>query len=195
MNLREHDGSESMKVWLSESDTEKLLNAADSTEQRVAFALGARCGLRSHEILQVAPDDVIETDAGTMLKVKHGKGDKYRETPLPADLATQIQTIDDMRDSESSAAIISVTTTQSLRNWIKSARQTIAEQENDERWHHVSLHDLRRTLATQLASRDVDPLIVCDWGGWNDLDTFLDHYKGVYSPDAQQRERQKVDWL
>lgn len=195
MNLREHDGSESMKVWLSESDTEKLLNAADSTEQRVAFALGARCGLRSHEILQVAPDDVIETDAGTMLKVKHGKGDKYRETPLPADLATQIQTIDDMRDSESSAAIISVTTTQSLRNWIKSARQTIAEQENDERWHHVSLHDLRRTWATQLASRDVDPLIVCDWGGWNDLDTFLDHYKGVYSPDAQQRERQKVDWL
>ena len=61
MNLRQHEGSDSMKVWLSESDTETLLDAAQTTEQRIAFALGARCGLRSHEILQVSPDDVIDT--------------------------------------------------------------------------------------------------------------------------------------
>jgi len=195
MNLREHDGSESMKVWLSESDTTTLLDAAQTTEQRIAFALGARCGLRSHEILQVSPADVIDTDAGTMLKVEHGKGDKYRETPVPETLATQIQTIADVRDESDSTPLISVTTTQSLRNWIKSTRAAVAEQEQDERWHHVSLHDLRRTWATQLASKDVDPLIVCDWGGWNDLETFLEHYKGVYSPDAQRREREKVDWL
>lgn len=195
MNLREHDGSESMKVWLSESDTTTLLDAAQTTEQRIAFALGARCGLRSHEILQVSPADVIDTDAGTMLKVEHGKGDKYRETPVPETLATQIQTIADVRDESDSTPLISVTTTQSLRNWIKATRAAVAEQEQDERWHHVSLHDLRRTWATQLASKDVDPLIVCDWGGWNDLETFLEHYKGVYSPDAQRREREKVDWL
>ena len=195
MNLREHEGSESMKVWLSESDTATLLDAAQTTEQRIAFALGARCGLRSHEILQVSPADVIDTDAGTMLKVEHGKGDKYRETPVPETLATQIQTIADVRDESDSTPLISVTTTQSLRNWIKATRAAVAEQEQDERWHHVSLHDLRRTWATQLASKDVDPLIVCDWGGWNDLETFLEHYKGVYSPDAQRREREKVDWL
>jgi integrase len=130
-----------------------------------------------------------------MLKVEHGKGDKYRETPVPETLATQIQTIADVRDESDSTPLISVTTTQSLRNWIKSTRAAVAEQEQDERWHHVSLHDLRRTWATQLASKDVDPLIVCDWGGWNDLETFLEHYKGVYSPDAQRREREKVDWL
>jgi integrase len=130
-----------------------------------------------------------------MLKVEHGKGDKYRETPVPETLATQIQTIADVRDESDSTPLISVTTTQSLRNWIKSARAAVAKQEQDERWHHVSLHDLRRTWATQLASKDVDPLIVCDWGGWNDLETFLEHYKGVYSPDAQRREREKVDWL
>ncbi len=195
MNLRQHEGSDSMKVWLSESDTETLLDAAQTTEQRIAFALGARCGLRSHEILQVSPDDVIDTDAGTMLKVEHGKGDKYRETPVPSTLAREIQTIADVRDESDSTPLISVTTTQSLRNWIKATRAAVAEQEQDERWHHVSLHDLRRTWATQLASKDVDPLIVCDWGGWNDLETFLEHYKGVYSPDAQRREREKVDWL
>lgn len=195
MNLRQHEGSDSMKVWLSESDTETLLDAAQTTEQRIAFALGARCGLRSHEILQVSPDDVIDTDAGTMLKVEHGKGDKYRETPVPSTLAREIQTIADVRDEKGSTPLISVTTTQSLRNWIKATRAAVAEQEDDERWQQVSLHDLRRTWATQLASRDVDPLIVCDWGGWNDLETFLEHYKGVYSPDAQRREREKVDWL
>jgi predicted CopG family antitoxin len=25
-------------------------------------------------------------------------------------------------------------------------------------------------------------MVVCDWGGWDDLETFLDHYKGTHSP-------------
>jgi hypothetical protein len=41
----------------------------------------------------------------------------------------------------------------------------------------------------------VDALLVCDWGSWNDLETFLEHYRGTYSPEAQQRERGKVGWL
>lgn len=195
VNLKQHDTTDGMKVWLTESDTERLLDAAETTEQRIAFALAVRCGLRSHEVLQVSPSDAVETDAGAMLTVEHGKGDKYRETPLPPTLRTQIQTVDDMRDDASTVPIISVTTTQSLRNWIQSARETIAAETDDERWHNVSFHDLRRTWATSLASKDVDPLIVCEWGGWNDLETFLDHYRGTYSPEAQQRERGKVEWL
>jgi hypothetical protein len=38
-------------------------------------------------------------------------------------------------------------------------------------------------------------MVICDWGGWNDLDTFLDHYRRTHTPEAQRRERQKVDWL
>jgi integrase len=78
---------------------------------------------------------------------------------------------------------------------MSNAREQLAADTDDDRWEHVSFHDLRRTWATSLASRDVDPLIVCDWGGWSDLDTFLEHYRGVYSPEAQRRERAKVDWL
>ena len=184
-----------MKVWLSESDTEALLDAAGNTEQRIAFALGARCGLRSHEILEVTPDDVVPTDAGRMLIVEHGKGDKYRETPIPSDLVRQIEAVDDMRDESSDTPVISVTTTQSLRNWIQSTRERLAEQTDDDRWNHLSLHDLRRTWATALGSKEVDPLIICQWGGWNDLETFLEHYKGAYSPEAQRRGRNKVGWL
>jgi integrase len=195
MNLREHDTSDGMKVWLSDDDIELLIDTARDTERELAFSLAARCGLRSHEVLDVAPADVVDTDAGAMLTVPSGKGDKYRETPIPDSLAKQIQTVDDMRDASSDEPIISVTTTQSLRHWIKNAREQLAGQDDDDRWEHVSFHDLRRTWATSLASRDVDPLIVCDWGGWSDLDTFLEHYRGVYSPEAQRRERQKVDWL
>lgn len=195
VNLRQHEQTDKMKVWLSESEVVQLLEAAKDTERQIAFALGARCGLRSHEVLQVAPKDVVETDAGTMLRVHHGKGDKYRETPMPDDLSTQIQTIDDVRDEDSSTAIVSVTNTNSLRYWIKCTREQLAEETDDEGWHHLSFHDLRRTWATSLAAKDVDPLVVCDWGGWNDLETFLEHYRGTYSPEAQRREREKVSWL
>lgn len=195
MNLREHDASDGMKAWLSEDDTAALLDAAKNTEQEIAFALAVRCGLRSHEILDVAPTDVVESDAGTILVVPAGKGDKYREIPIPAALAKQISTVDDMRDAASDEPVISVTTTQSLRNWIQATRERLADEHDDDRWREVSFHDLRRTWATALSSRDVDPLIVCDWGGWSDLETFLDHYRGTHSPEAHQREREKVDWL
>ena len=195
MNLREHDNRDDMKVWLSEGDVRQLVEAATSTEREIALSLGAKCGLRSHEVLSVSPDDVVDTDAGTMLTVQEGKGGKYRETPIPDNLATRIRTVGDVRDAGDSEPLLSVTTTQTLRNWIKSAREAVAADTGDGRWHHVSFHDLRRTWATSLASKDVDPLIVCDWGGWNDLETFLEHYRGSYSPEAQRRERQKVDWL
>ncbi len=195
MNTTPHDNQEGRKVWLSEDDVDLLLDAAKDTERRIAFALGCQSGLRSAEILDATPNDVVDTQAGHMLKVRHGKGDKYRETPIPNQLVTQINTIDDYRDESSDKPIISVDGTNSLRYWIKTTREQLAEQTEDDRWHFVSMHDLRRTWATSLASKDVDPLIVCDWGGWNDLDTFLEHYRGSYSPEAQKRERAKVDWL
>jgi len=195
VNCEPHDNSDSMMVWLSEDDVDQLLDAAKDTERRVAFALGARCGLRSHEILEVSPDDLVDTQAGHMLIVKHGKGDKYRETPIPNQLVTQIETIDDYRDDSSDSPILSVDNTNSLRYWIKTTREQLAEETGDDRWNYVSMHDLRRTWATSLDNKSVDAMVVCDWGGWNDLDTFLDHYRGTNSPEAQRRERDKVDWL
>jgi len=184
-----------MMVWLSEDDVEQLLDAAKDTERRIAFGLGARCGLRSHEILEASPDDLVDTQAGYMLIVKHGKGGKYRETPIPNQLVTQIETIDDMRDESEDQPLLSVDNTNSLRYWIKRTREQLAEETGDDRWHYVSMHDLRRTWATSLDNKSVDAMVVCDWGGWHDLDTFLDHYRGTNSPEAQRRERDKVDWL
>jgi len=193
MNLREHDNRDDMKVWLSQSEVEQLLDATSGTQQRISLALGARCGLRSHEVLDVAPAHVVDTDAGTMLRVHEGKGSKYRETPVPRDLATTIRTVDDVRDAPASASLVEIESTRSLRRWVRRAADAVDD--DDAGWSELTFHDLRRTWATALASADVDPLLVCDWGGWEDLETFLDHYRGTFSPEAQQREREKVDWL
>ncbi len=193
MNLEQHDRREDMKVWLSVEEIDTLLEATENTQETVAIGLGVRCGLRSHEILDVAPEHVHETDAGMMLRIWHGKGDKYRETPIPDNLATTIQTIDDIRDASSSAPVVDVTTTRSLRRMLNRVKERIDS--DDPGWDHLTMHDLRATWANQMRFADVDAMVVCDWGGWNDLETFLEHYRGTSTPEAQRRERQKVEWL
>jgi len=84
--------------------------------------------------------------------------------------------------------------TRTLRRWLEARREQLAE-DGDSRWQYVTMHDLRRTWATQLKGAEVDALLVCDWGGWEDLETFLDAYRGTYAPDVQRREREKVEWL
>lgn len=196
MNRRPHDDRDDMKVWLSADEVATLLDAADDTMREIAFALGARCGLRAAEIVSVRPVDVVETGAGDVVRVRESgaKNDKYRETPLPPGLRTQIETLDDVRDADSDAPIVD-TTTRTLRRWIDDVGHTLADETGDTGWSDVSMHDLRRTWATLLAGEGVDPLVVIDWGGWSDLETFLDHYRGTYSPEVQRREREGVEWL
>ena len=107
-------------------------------------------------------------------------------------LATQIQTIGDVRDELPAAPIVD-SSKRTIRRWMEKARVALAEETGDEYWQYLGYHDLRRTWATQLRSADVDAMVVCDWGGWQDLNTFLDHYRGTHTPEAQRRERQKVN--
>lgn len=193
MNFEEHDDRDDLKIWLAQDEVDQLLETAQSTNERVAFALGARCGLRSNEIVNVAPEDLADTEAGWMIRVWEGKS-KPRETPCPAHLATTINTIDDVRDEDSDIPVVN-RSTRTLRRWIDRAGDELAEETGEDLWRYLSMHDLRRTWATSLKGEEVDAMLVCDWGGWSDLETFLDHYKGKFSPEAQRKQREKVDWL
>jgi integrase len=189
----EHEDADGRRVWLDESDVELLLEATTQQKHRIALALGARGGLRSHEIVQVAPEHVIDTDAGVMLKVE-GKDNKYRETPIPGTLAASIRSIGEYRDEATSQPVVP-NATRTLRHWMENYRVIMAEETGDERWKFLSTHDLRRTWAGHLANADVDETVALQWGGWQDLSTFLDHYRGKATAKAQKREREKVDWL
>ncbi|NLV14428.1 tyrosine-type recombinase/integrase [Haloarcula argentinensis] len=195
MNLENYDDQEGMKAWLSEQEVQQLLDQFDDTEKRIAVSLAVRCGLRSAEVLDIAPEHVVDTDAGTMLRVwKSAKTGEYRETPVPPNLATTIRTVGDVREGPIDAPLVDATT-RTLRRWMDRATSDLLEDTGDDGWQFVGMHDLRRTWATSLRSADVDAMVVCDWGGWDDLQTFLDHYRGTHTPEAQLREREKVDWL
>lgn len=200
MFTQDHDDRDDKKVWLGSNEVDQLLDAADGTNQRVAYQLGVRCGLRSEEVTRVTPKDVVDTDAGPMLIVHEGKGDKYRETPIPKNTKNTIETVADIRDEPDSYPVVTSqsaeqgASTRTLRRWIESTAEQLADTD-DPRWQYLTFHDLRRTWATQLKGAEVDALLVCDWGGWGDLETFLEHYRGTYAPDVQKREREKVDWL
>jgi len=185
------------RIWLSQEEVGLLLDRTDDRMQQLAFELGARCGLRSKEILQVAPADLRDTTAGKMLVVDSAKSDDQRQTPVPGELAARIETVGEVRDISTVEPVIDAST-RTLRRWISGVCGNIAYSDDTqygEMWQYVSMHDLRRTWATSLKGEDVDAMLVCDWGGWNSLDTFLEHYRGVFAPDAQRKQRDKVGWL
>lgn len=195
MNLREHDNQDGFKVWLSEDELQTFLDHPDTTQTQIAYGLAARSGLRSFEVLAVTPKDIVDTDMGWVVRVRAGKGDKYRETPVPESLALQIQAAASYRDGPDTAPVLDVSQTRSLRRWIERDREQLAAETGDDRWQHLSWHDLRRSWATNLKGAEVDPLLVLDWGGWEDLETFLEHYRGTFSPQVQRKQREKVGWL
>jgi integrase len=195
VNLEPYEEKDGMKVWLSDDEAARLLEIEQSTEATMAFGLGARCGLWSDEVVRVAPEHVVDTDAGIMLRVWEGaKTGKFRETTVPSDLATTIRTVGEVREASQDEPVVD-RSTRTLRRWIGAAREHLADETGESGWNYLGFHDLRRTWATSLRSADVDAMVVCDWGGWEDLETFLDHYRGTHSPEAQLRERKKVDWL
>lgn len=75
-----------------------------------------------------------------------------------------------------------------VQRWIKARAAELIDSTGDDASRDLSAHDARRTWATLLAGAEgVDPLLVCQWGGWSELETFLDHYPEKPSrPVAQE---------
>lgn len=182
------------KVWLTDEEIQTLISHTEDTEQRIALGLAGRCGLRSDEIVAVSPQDIVDGDAGAMLRVWQGKGGKYRETPVPGDLRSSIDAMVDVRPEPADAPVVD-RTTRCLRKWISRARERCQSETDDVGWQFVSMHDLRRSWGQQLVEANIEPGMIMVWGGWEDWETFREHYLGQYSPRAQRRARQQVPWL
>ena len=191
MQLRQFQEREDSKaVWLTDPELTQLLDQVQDDVQRFGLGLMGRSGLRVSEAQQVRADDLIETDAGKMVRVWHGKGDKYRETPVTEETYWLGRSLD-----RGSGTTIVRHTRRTLQRWVERAAGEMFAETEEVGWTYVSAHDLRRSWATNLAAAGVDPLLVLDVGGWEDLETFLEHYRGSYSPEAHRREREKVDWI
>jgi len=187
MNAEPFDDKDGFRIWLDQSETETLLAAADRGEERTAFALGVRSGLRASEIVDVAAKDVVPTSAGPRVRVWNSKGKRYRETPTTTDILARADTLAELKGEETLLVDRS-------RQWVNRHLDDVTGRlaDDDEMWRHVTPHDLRRTWATRLSAKMDDPLLVMDFGGWEDMETFLEHYRGTYSPAMQREELSKL---
>jgi integrase len=191
MNLEPFDEEDGYRVWLDQEEVTQLLSRCDGQKEELAITLGVRSGLRASEIVAVEAQHVVETSAGPRVRVFDSKGKQYRETPTTESVRSTANTYAELQGDDAELVPHS-------KRWVQRHVDRITDEladDVDEMWAHVTPHDLRRTWATSLAGSEVDPLLVCDWGGWSDLETFLEHYRGTYSPEVQRRELEKVGWL
>lgn len=195
MFLSPYPEKDGMKVWLDEREVDAWIAQADDTEQRIAFQLMAYSGLRSKEVLEVTPEHVQQTLAGPRVTVYDGKTG-HRETIASNELLTLANAMEDTHDRGHDDALVSVSSRRTLRRWTKRAASRMIEITDDPRWGHLTPHDLRGTWVTLLMhDYQVDPLLCCDWGGWEKLETLLEHYRGTYSVNVQRRELSAVPWI
>ncbi|WP_226007399.1 site-specific integrase [Natrinema salinisoli] len=199
MRMKPHPEDPGYRVWLSDDEVEQLIETMHDrggTTHRIAGRYGVHCGLRRDEASQSRPVDVVESHDDTVLRVweDQAKRDKYRETPIPRDLADQIRMVPEFTDLDVDDATLDVTG-KTLNRWVKRAGEELAAETGDEGWLRVTYHDLRRTWGTRMLEAGVLPSVVMWHGGWDDWETFRKHYLGEFSPDALARERNKVEWL
>lgn len=193
MKLKPNPDDEKMRAWLTDDELDALYEQYDGEyEQQIALKLMGECGLRSHEVLDVSRGDIRQMDAadgGYKLRVREGKGEKYRETVIPNDLRRQLVMHCDYSDIGDGEPVIDVTR-RTLRNWVRRAADSLEEQ--DDGWHNVTTHDLRRSWAGRLVNSEVSASVIMELGGWSDYRTFRDHYLNEVSDKTVAREMAKV---
>lgn len=198
--MKPYDTRDGYRVWLDDRELNSLINTMGDrggTLHRLAGRIGGEAGLRRDEASQTSKADVAESTGDKHLRVWEdaAKRDKYRETPIPSDLAQQIEMVPEFRDDIGRNDPVLDASPRTLNRWVKRAAEELHAETGDEGWLQVTYHDLRRTWGTRLLEQGVLPSVVMDWGGWEDWDTFREHYLGEFSPHALQRERAKVEWL
>lgn len=184
MKIRENEcGSVARKIKLF------LVNVYEN-EKHITFGLAALSGLRTGEIVEVTPADIVTGPANQMVRVQSEIGDKYRETSLPGELAIRIdETTEDVADD----SLLVDRPKRPLRRWTNAISRKFEAETGDAGWL-LSPHDFRRLWAEALLDAGVESAMVMDWGGWEIWKTFREHYLGDYNPEKQLEEREKVSW-
>jgi len=186
MKIEPHDKQDSYKVWLSDREQNQLLDYYDENPVRKLSVWLGLHGLRVSEIVDVKFEDFKQMDVSEeryVIRVRDGKTG-YRECPVSNDLYSLAKTIKNLQSLHKDDQIIDYSKS-SVRNWVQWAGEDL-KQEEGKHWQEIRTHDLRRTWATHTywsISGDRSREIVMEWGGWTDVQTFVDNYLGSI-PDS-----------
>jgi len=194
MRLDDYPEKDGKQVWLTVDELESLIDEAETPQQRVAIMLGGKCGLRREEIVSVTPNDFEHAPDGFVrIWEDYAKRSKYREAPVPDELAHIVDTL--AYDQEPDQPVVDVVGTTVYR-WVRRAAERRQAETEDKGWSFLDVHDLRRSWGGHLLwNCGVSPMVVMEFGGWESWQTFYDHYMGEITPEARDRERNKIDYM
>ena len=202
MQLKNHDSAEGKRVWLQNGEPERLFAAYQSggldndLEKEIALKLMGLCGLRTAEMLDVQPRDLheIEDEDGEThykLRVRHGKGNKDRDTYVPQRFADLLRTYERAYEVPRDVPFVD-RNRRTIQRWVGRSSTYTASETNESDWLNVSCHDLRRSWAMRLLDSGTAPTVVMELGGWENYRTFKEHYLGHHSDATVASEASKA---
>jgi integrase len=170
-----------MRVWLSQGEQQQLVDYySEDPVRRIAMRLGLH-GLRSAEIMGVTRRRFRQLDGADglyMLKIPEedakktkGPGSNAREAPISEDLYRDAKTYANATNRNLDETLFDVNQRQ-VRRWLENARDEFHAEGQKDAWQYLSMHDLRRTWATDtyysLATAGVPSAkeLTMSWGGW-----------------------------
>lgn len=194
MRLDDYAKKDGKRVWLTLDEMNRLIDTADSPEKRVAFMLAGKAGLRREEIVSVTPNDFKHADDGFLrIWSDYAKRDKYREAPVPDELEHRVSTL--AFDQAADQPVVDVVGSTVYR-WVRRSAEQLQAETDNIGWSFLDVHDLRRSWGGHLLwNCGLMPSVVMEFGGWEDWETFREHYLGSITPEAAQRERAKIDYI
>jgi len=194
MRLDDYNKKDGKRVWLTSEEIQMLIDESQSPKQEIAFTLGGRAGLRRSEIVSVTRNDFTHgPDGFVRVWGDYAKRDKYREAPIPNNFESYVKGVTAEQAPDDLVVGVSGST---VYRWVRRAAERLQAETNDKGWSYLDVHDLRRSWGGHLLwNCGVLPAVVMEFGGWSDWQTFEEHYLGEITPEAQQRERSKIDYV
>lgn len=182
-------GNGTVQCCLSRDECERLAQVAgeEDWEREIAIQLMAECGLRSDEVPNVSKADIRYSEEGECWflevagKNTSGGDKKKRDAWLPEAVERDISKFARERGLSDNEPLVSVSVS-SVQRWVREAASEVADRDENERWEHVTSHDLRRSWATwHLVERPdpVDVRVMMKIGGWSTYSA-IEPY--LYSP-------------
>ena len=174
MRLEATNKSGQYKVWLTDDEINQLRRNAGNTRNDILIQLGAYVGLRAFEMPQVCPQHVTRTSDGQhyRLHVPRGKDTangegKPRDAYLPAQVERELHRYQQEQDLAPSDPYVGLTES-GIRAAVKRVADRTAYDTENEKYGHVSSHDLRRRYAQRLlVDKNMNPRVVMAVGGWD----------------------------
>lgn len=194
--VRIDDSNDETKCWLDfpeEVQTVEEYARNRDWEREIAIQLMSKVGCRASGVRSAKPENLRWNSEGEYWEIEiRGKNTKggektIRDVYVPERVKENLDRYASERGIEDGEPYVDKSTG-SVRRWVRKITNEIAQETGNERWKHVSSHDLRRSWATyHLVEEDVAVRVMMKIGGWSSYDA-IEPYLTVPTPEKIGQE-------